>query len=205
MDLCQLENLGFSGYPLTWNNRRPGDANTKVRLDRAVTTKEWREKFQLSLVTHLSSHASDHLPIILQTKSFALNRFRKDRKFKFEESWFMLDDCEAVIRAAWDWVGHEAIGLSLIKEKIETCGADLFALGSGKSNSENEEIKQMHKRIEMLNETKITAENRAEFLEVSKRLDEFILKQKIYWAQRSRICWLKYGYKNTKFFYSKTS
>lgn len=38
----------------------------------------------------------------------------------------------------------------------------------------------MHKRIEMLNETKITAENRAEFLEVSKRLDEFILKQKIY-------------------------
>ena len=34
----------------------------------------------------------------------------------------------------------------------------------------------------MLNEAEITAKNRAEFLEVSKRLDELLLKQEIYWA-----------------------
>ena len=65
LDNCQLEDLGFRGYQYTWNNKRPGDANTRQRLDRATTTTDWRVKFPRSTVTHLSSHASDHLPIIL--------------------------------------------------------------------------------------------------------------------------------------------
>ena len=76
LDLCLLEDLGFKGYPFTWINKRPGEANTKIRLDRAVATKGWREKFQLSSVTHLSSHASDHLPILLQVRSFGPKRDR---------------------------------------------------------------------------------------------------------------------------------
>ena len=64
---CQLEDLGFKGYVYTWNNNRPGDANIKFRLDRAIVTKEWRDKFQLSFITHLSQYALDHLPIVLQT------------------------------------------------------------------------------------------------------------------------------------------
>lgn len=66
---CSLSDLGFLSYPYTWNNKRPGTANTKERLDRAIATVEWRTKFPNSTVTHLSSHASDHLPIILQTKT----------------------------------------------------------------------------------------------------------------------------------------
>ena len=60
--------LGFRGYPFTWSNKRPSDANTKVRLDQAVAIKERREKYQLSTVIHLSSHASNYMPIVLQTQ-----------------------------------------------------------------------------------------------------------------------------------------
>ena len=37
LDHCQLEDLGFCGYQFTWNNKRPGDENTRLRLDRATT------------------------------------------------------------------------------------------------------------------------------------------------------------------------
>ena len=47
--------------------------------------------------------------------------------------------------------------------------------------------------------------NKAEFLEVSKRLDDLLTKQEIYWHQQSKVSWLKHGDKNAKFFHSKAS
>ena len=48
-------------------------------------------------------------------------------------------------------------------------------------------------------------DSKAEFLEVSKELDDLLLKQEIFWAQRSRISWLKHRDKNTKIFRSKAT
>ena len=74
----------LKGYPFTWNNNIPGDANTQLRLDRAVATKDWQDKFQLCYVTHLPPHESDHLPIVLQTQQLKPRRGKKG--FKFEEN-----------------------------------------------------------------------------------------------------------------------
>lgn len=52
MEECQFEDLGFKGYPYTWNTKRLGEANTKIQLDRVVAMKEQREMFQLSSVLH---------------------------------------------------------------------------------------------------------------------------------------------------------
>ena len=64
-DECNLVDLGFVGNPFTWNNKRPGDANTRMKLDRAVANLGWREKFRASTVTHLYSHASDYRPLLI--------------------------------------------------------------------------------------------------------------------------------------------
>ena len=89
LELNNLADLGYQGYPFTWNNKQPGEANTKERLDRAVATEDWRDKFPLTTVTHLSSHASDHAPIILQTRTDRKFWNRRNYGFKFEESWLL--------------------------------------------------------------------------------------------------------------------
>ena len=70
LDSCQLHDYRYKGYPFTWNNKRTGEANTKIKLDKVVANKDWIVKFQMSTITHLSTHALDHLPIMLQVQSF---------------------------------------------------------------------------------------------------------------------------------------
>ena len=36
LEMCKLIDIGLRGYQFTWNKKRPGESNTKERLDRAV-------------------------------------------------------------------------------------------------------------------------------------------------------------------------
>ena len=180
LEHCHLEDLGFKGYKYTWNNKRPGDANTRVRLDRATTTVEWREKFPLSTVNHLSSHASDHLPIMLHVQSSRRLRYKGQRGFKFEETWLLAKECNEVVNAAWRKGGAEATGLEEARQKIVDCAAELQAWGVARSHTDSKEIKVLQKRVEVLNSAELTEESKADFLATSKKLDELLLKQEIY-------------------------
>ncbi|KAK9988414.1 hypothetical protein SO802_028653 [Lithocarpus litseifolius] len=206
LDSCNFKDLGFRGYTYTWSNKRPGEANTKLRLDRAVATMEWQTKFQMSTVSHLPPHASDHLPILVHVKSVQRHQQKFRKGFKFEEAWLLWEDCGDVVKEAWEMVGGGDSGLASIKEKIKFCGEKLKTWGSSKLEPNEAAMKVLQNRLEVLNSAEVvTDESKVEYLSVSKQLDDLLLKQEIYWAQRSRILWLKHGDKNTKFFHSKAS
>ena len=38
LDFCRLKDLGYNGYSFTWCNRRLGNQNVWIRLDRRVAT-----------------------------------------------------------------------------------------------------------------------------------------------------------------------
>ncbi|XP_050241136.1 uncharacterized protein LOC126690037 [Quercus robur] len=187
---CGLADLGFSGHKFTWTNRRLGSTHTKQRLDRATANRVWMENFPASSVSHLFSHASDHLPILLKTMKDRQVRGRGFGGFKFEENWLLWDDCEEVVTKAWAKGGGDTLGLRGVKDCIQTCGAEFYAWGSSKTKPEAEEIKRLQKKLELMNECELTEESRSDFLLVSKQLDDLLLKQEIFWRQRSRVSWL---------------
>ena len=127
LNSCHLQDLGYIGYPYTWSNKRPSAVNTKIRLDRGVANKKWTDRFQLSKIVHMSTHASDHLPILLHVQSFSQLRQQRGRSFKFEESWLLHTDCEEIAQEAWGKAGEERTGLAAIQEKIKVYGAEPMA------------------------------------------------------------------------------
>ena len=157
----------------------------------------WKERFPATTITHLVSHASDHLPLIMQTRTDIESRARGALGFKFEESWLLWEDCEKTVEESWRLGNRTGSAIAVIQEKIKDCGADLMAWGVSKTHPNAKEIKRLQEKIEALTIGELNEENKAEFTEVSKRLDDLLTKQEIYWHQRSRVSWLKHGDKNT--------
>ena len=102
------KDLGFNGFPFTWCNRRPGNHNTWVRLDRGVATVDWILRFPTIRVHHLDCFHSDHKPVFLGL-DFEVNRFyRNGRLFHFGAMWLKDNSCEKVIQTSWKsarWFG----------------------------------------------------------------------------------------------------
>ena len=55
-----------------------------------------------------------------------------------------------------------------------------MGLGFSKAKLNSEDIKQLQKRLENLNMKVTTEASKAEFLEVSKELDDLLMKQEIF-------------------------
>ncbi|GAA0164698.1 hypothetical protein LIER_20271 [Lithospermum erythrorhizon] len=110
-----LLDLGYSGSPLTWGNRRAASACIKIRLDRVLCTASWCLNFHNASVSHLPLVRADHCTVLLDTEA---GKVRAKRRFVFDKRWVGKDGCEGVIREAWS----KQVGLSRwfqICEKIK--------------------------------------------------------------------------------------
>ena len=72
--------------------------------------------------------------------------------------------------------------MAAIQEKIKVCGAELLAWGSPITDPDTIAIKEIQKQLDRLNEAELTEEAKAEFLVLSKKMDDLLQKQEIYWV-----------------------
>ena len=98
LDDCGLDDLGYSGYNLTWTNGQAGESNIQERLDRCVANIDWVCMFPSFRIEHLVRLASDHCPVFLSWERQCSRSKRKHRVYRFEAMW--LQD-ESVIQSAW--------------------------------------------------------------------------------------------------------
>jgi hypothetical protein len=94
-----LMDLGFSGNPFTWNNKRHGKFNIKECLDKGLSNHLWVFLFSNSHLTHLPASKSNHNPLLLSTSSNCPNL---PKPFKFEAFWTQDISSHAIIADAWN-------------------------------------------------------------------------------------------------------
>ena len=78
-----------------------------------------------------------------------------------------MEDCEATVKKAWDSKLVIEQGLASTLKKIQVCGSKLMKWGSARTTPDEEAIKQIQKRLDRLNEEKMTSDSKAEYLELN--------------------------------------
>ena len=65
VDSCNFKDLGYTGPDLTWCNMQEGDDRIYLRLDRALATQNWIEKYKEVRVHHIVDSISDHFTFLV--------------------------------------------------------------------------------------------------------------------------------------------
>lgn len=65
VDDCNLIDMGFSGDPYTWCNRRPNGQTVYERIDRILCNSAGLSNFPNNSIEHLDYQNSDHQPVVL--------------------------------------------------------------------------------------------------------------------------------------------
>ncbi|WOK97755.1 hypothetical protein Cni_G06463 [Canna indica] len=143
---ARLIDLSFFGMRYTWCNNRVHNKRIQARLDKAYANERWLQKFSRTMVKHLKRLASDHRPILIDSKPKDYPIHAK-RGFIFEHYWTDYQEINTRVRNSWDSIewsncSMEKIPLrhheALVKEfSLEEIWQAISSMGRGKAPGPN--------------------------------------------------------------------
>ena len=118
---CGFKDLGYVGGKYTWCNRQREGYTIWERIDRAVATIDWIEKFPDTKIVHLECGTSDHKPIMI----FPTGIPKKiQRPWRFEQMWIEEEGCHESVEAAWRELAHGS-SMEQVELKLKSCQVNL--------------------------------------------------------------------------------
>jgi hypothetical protein len=195
-----LVDLGFVGNRFTWSNHISGSANIRERLDRGFANQNWVHIFPNSLINHFPAIPSDHCPILLSTSGSYQNI---PKPFRFEAFWIRDHSSLKVVANAWlvDVGGSPTFSLS---RKWKNTKSALKYWNLHHFGHIQLKIKSLMSDINVIQSNPHSLSNAAKENVLQKALHEQLLREEVFWKQKSRELWLSCTDLNTKFFHAPT-
>ncbi|OMO64639.1 reverse transcriptase [Corchorus capsularis] len=193
---CFFTSLPVIGPLMTWHKKLHGEFIFE-RLDRALITNSWLERFSHSTEKHVISNVSDHLPLVISIQEQPTVQWRGPKPFRFESMWCTPDGFEQVVREAWTNDGHKGISNNLMacKRALSTWNRSVFGNVRHKLEWKRKELGEM-----------LEAGTNTERIEECKNdLNVLLHQEEVMWRQRSKALWFSQGDRNTRYFHSIAS
>ena len=200
---CGFRDLGFVGPKFTWLYQRKDGTQIRERLDRALATEDWKDKFPSAKLYHLSSSVLDHCPL-------SLHLFGKAKKekfphmFKFESMWLKDQRCEELVNRARD-DGRLANSDFPLVNCLDLCRSRLVAWNKNEFGHVGKKIKSLQRHLEWVDFQSTSPAIIEDIRNTRVELNCWLDKEDTMLLQRSRINWFQDGDQNTRFFHSKAS
>ncbi|CAM8919819.1 unnamed protein product [Rhodiola kirilowii] len=184
-DFCLID-LSFRGSQFTFSNRRKGVYETKARLDRALASQNWRFLFSEAEVLHKVATHSDHAPLVVKWKGGG--RSSRLNLFRFESMWLKHKEFAEVVSNIWsDKVTSSCRMFTFLKY----CAEGIDTWSRRKLCRVKDKMACLKRELWKIRELERTEEVVAKEANLSSELDEWLLREELYWKQRSRVDWMR--------------
>ncbi|WCJ36333.1 Polynucleotidyl transferase ribonuclease H-like superfamily protein [Euphorbia peplus] len=198
IDDMALVDLGFQGPDFTWYRGSTPRTRVACRLDRALCNLSWRVAYAEAVVRHLPRNKSDHSPVLLDL--VGRDSPPLPRPFRFRAEWLTHGDFRNFFDKYWARNTPITTGLADLTPELVKWDAEVFGnLGQRK--------RKVYRRLEGV-QRGLAIRVDGGLLKLEKKLiaelDVILQQEEIMWFQKSRVNWLCFGDRNTKFFHLST-
>jgi hypothetical protein len=198
----RLVELLLRGCKYTWTNKQQNPL--LERLDRFFSSNAWTTLFPKTFSSGLSRDTSDHIPCLIT----ASTNVPRPQTFRFENYWLEHENFIPVLQHAWQLQTMTDDSAKKISAKFKNLRRALKAWKSQLPNlaAAIQNAKDQIQFFDMVEENRdLTLQEWNFRWAVSNHLEKLLHQQRIYWKQRGKINWVKFGDECTKFFHANAS
>ena len=192
LDDCSFIDLGYVGFPYTWHKHFAGYTIFE-RLDRGLATTDWFIRFPGTKIHHLDVTTSNHKPLWITLEGMD-SSFHKP--FRFEQMWLTDEGCTSTIEAVWRERVVDSWDTKVLN-KIDKCGRELTRWSKKCFGSVRRELENKRKQLKQAENEAAWTGNLTRMKLLEREVNQLLDKEAKMWGQRSRVMWLKDGYRNT--------
>jgi hypothetical protein len=204
LEECSLGDLGFNELRFTWSNKRADGVVTQVRLDKAVANSKWCDIYRETEVFILTARASDHNPLLINFEKEIHLCGGGNRGFKFEDRWWLDEDCGNIIRSAWEQSSLPGGPMQAVRSNLERCQTLLKSWNRRKYGNMEKMVNRKSKELLHLQQQEGNGVQE-KIKKLQLEIDQLLEHEDIRWKQRAKQHWYQKGDRNTPFFHAWAS
>jgi hypothetical protein len=196
---CELEDMGYVGDLFTW---RRGEI--RERLDRGAVNDQWNTLFPFASLINSETTWSDHRPLLVDTEFLNKQQGQIQGPKRFEARWLQEEEIENMVKAVWERAKDRGEEVTLM-QKCGDVHSELHIWDKNILKRAGKKLKELKQDLELLWRGPMIDAALATQKEIQLQIEQTLEKEEMFWVQRARANWLKYGDRNTNFFHRVAS